>query len=317
MSSAIINFQNSDPAQIREMITGNKALVKLVSESMGVEAFTEAALQIIRQPGIAACTQDSVLGAMLKAAIFKFRISPELGQCWIVPRSVNIGTRERPNYANVATFQIGYKGWQELSFRSGLVESFDSNVVFEGDVFEFRQGTNPFLNHVPTSKANQGKRTHVWASAVMNSGRVVFDVQTIEEVERHRRMSSNQKGDIATGMWADHYDMMARRIPMRYLCSLKLPKSDTLNMAIESDGASFNMQGEVVEKVSVGEIQELSEVAPTIHEDYLMEIDACQTVEALRKLAADRKNEIPAEQQKEYISYLSKKAQALGATIKK
>ena len=112
MANEIITFQNAQPAQIRELITGNKSLVKLVSESMGVEAFTEAALQIIRQPGIAACTQESVLGAMLKAAIFKFRISPELGQCWLVPRSINVGTRERPIWANTATFQIGYKGWQ-------------------------------------------------------------------------------------------------------------------------------------------------------------------------------------------------------------
>ena len=245
---------------------GNSALVAMVKKSMGVEAFTEAALQLIRQPGISKCTQDSVLGGMLKAAIFNFRISPELGQCWLVPRSINVGTKENKVWADVATFQIGYKGWQELAFRSGLVESFDSGVVWENDSFDYEQGTQPFLKHKACANPNQkGKRTHVWASATMKSGRVVFNVCDIEEIERHRRIAKSQD------IWDANYDQMAKRVPMRYLCTLQLPKSDELLSAAESDGASIPIVEGELKMMPISEVEPIAAVE--LHEDYVLELE--------------------------------------------
>jgi len=243
------SYQNVPPDEIARHIRGNTALAKMVAEGMGVERFTEAALQLLKQPGIAQCTQESVLGCLLKAAMFNFRLSPELGQCWIVPRKVNVGTKEKPVWTWVATFQIGYKGWIELAFRSGEVESFDFGMVCENDTFDFQQGTGAFLNYRPHSDPmKRGKRTHVWAAAVMRSGRVVFNVVDMVEVERHRKMSDTQTTyDQATrqksvsqnpvGIWAAHYDQMAKRIPTKYLCSLQLPKSELILRAIEADGS--------------------------------------------------------------------------------
>lgn len=286
------NFQNVPPDEIARQLRGNQALAKMVADSMGIERFTEAALQLLKQPGLAACTQESVLGGLLKAAMFNFRLSPELGQCWLVPRKINIGTKEKPVWAQVAVFQIGYKGWIELAFRSGEVESFDSAVVWSGDIFDFEQGSTPFLKYKPCPDPyRKGQKTHVWASATMRSGRVVFHVVDIAEIERHRMLSDTQiswnegarRKEVAAnpvGIWGAHYDQMAKRVPMRYLCTLQLPKSEILLRAIEADGGATNVMGETIAEMSLGEVEE-NAVPATLHPDYVAELESAKTGEEL------------------------------------
>jgi len=308
------SYQNVPPDEIARHIKGNTALAKMVAEGMGVERFTEAALQLLKQPGIAQCTQESVLGCLLKAAMFNFRLSPELGQCWLVPRKVKTGGKDEKGndqWAQVATFQIGYKGWLELSFRSGEVESFDSAVVWENDTFEFEQGSAPFLKYKPCADPmRRGKKTHVWASATMRSGRVVFHVVDIMEVERHRMLSDTQttwnegsrRKEAAVnpvGIWGAHYDAMAKRIPMRYLCALQLPKSDILLRAIEADGGATNIMGETIAEMPIAEIEANAEPA-TLHEDLLAELETAKTADELKAFFNQRKNDLPAELKVQY-----------------
>jgi recombination protein RecT len=298
------NFQNVPPEEIGRQLRGNQSLAKMVADSMGIERFTEAALQLLKQPGLAACTQESVLGGLLKAAMFNFRLSPELGQCWLVPRKVNIGTKEKPIWAQVATFQIGYKGWIELAFRSGEVESFDSAVVWSGDTFDFEQGSTPFLKYKPCADPyRKGQKTHVWASATMRSGRVVFHVVDIQEVERHRMMSDTQtawdetsrKKTIsvnAVGIWGAHYDQMAKRVPMRYLCTLQLPKSEIMLRAIEADGSVTNIAGDTIEQIPIGEVEAIA-LPERLHDDLLAELETAQTADELKAFFNQRKKDLP------------------------
>lgn len=290
----ITTFKDSTPDQIRAEITKNQSLVKVIQEKMGVEQFTEAALSVIQNPYVAACTRDSILGCLLKAAIFGFRLSPELGQCWMVPRSINVGTREKPEWAKVATFQIGYKGWMELVFRSGKVESFDFCIHREKDTFDFQMGSNPHLSHKwAGSDQERGNRRGVWASATLTSGRTVFHYCDIAEVERHRMMSDTQKdrsGQVSQtpiSVWGAHYDIMAMRVPMRYLCTLKLPKTDEIEAAIESDGAVISLEGKVVkgatEMLEEGKAQDNPDKSE-LHEDYINEVEACTTVDELQEV---------------------------------
>jgi len=290
-TQAVKTFQGLTPEQIRSDISGNQPLLKVIQEKMGIEQFTEAALSVIQNPHVAACTKDSIFGCLLKAAIFGFRLSPELGQCWIVPRSFNFGDRQNPIWGKVATFQIGYKGWQELVFRSGKVESFDFSTVRENDNFDFQQGTTPSMMHKWSgSDQDRGKRIGFWASATLNSGRVVFHYCPLAEVERHRMMSDTQKdkgGQVSqtpVSVWGAHYDIMAMRVPMRYLCTLKLPKTDEIQAAIESDGAVISVDGKVVAgavEMLESENEKSNPDTSVLHEDYISEVEACTTISDL------------------------------------
>jgi len=297
-------------SDIKSLITGNTTLVKIISESMTVERFTEAALSLLQNPAIAACTQESVLGCLLKAAIFGFRLSPELGQCWIVPRNMKAKTADgKDEWRKTATFQIGYKGWMELAFRSGEVESFDAAVVRDSDLFEYEKGSAPFLKY--KAGDGKGKVTHVWASATMRSGRVVFNVVDADEIERHRLMSDTQKdANGPVGIWFAHFDPMAKRIPMRYLCTLQLPKSELILRAVEADGGVTEVTPHEVIETTPNRVHEL---APTVelHEDYLMEIQGCKTKAALKELYAYKKANVHPEILPAYYEAITAHAQTL------
>lgn len=330
-------IREATPEQVREMIEGSKSLMALIKDKMGAAEFVEAAMQLIKSPQLQECSAESILGGLLKAAIFGFRISPELGQCWLVPRNIKTGEttdqngKKRNVYSKVATFQIGYKGWQELAFRTGEVEFFDLNVVYDADEFDYEQGSAAFIRHKPVRAINRGSITHVWASATMRSGRMVFDVVTAEEVERHRMFSETQYtwtggqrqfSAAPTDIWAKHYDAMARRIPIRNLCVLKLPKSDILLRAIEADGgmttisagsvteiAGEEMKNIEIEETTRGQVEDAAETE--LHDDYKAEIEACKTPESLKELFGLRKNELDGKQKEQYYSLVMAQYKAL------
>lgn len=285
-------LRDSSPEQIKTMIVGS-SVSQIIQEKMGLPAFVEATMQLLKSNSLMECSEESILGGILKAAIFGFRLSPELGHCWLVPRKVN-GTM-------VAVFQIGYQGWMELALRSGKVESFDYKMVYEKDMFDYQQGTSAYLNYKAYhNHNNRGVRTHVWASAVMMSGRVVFDVQPIEEVERRRMNSPNGDGEI----WHKHYDMMAIRLAMRYLCRLKLPKSALMQEALEADGGYSVLEDGAVKEMGSGEVAKLTEQA--LHEDYVLELENAKDRTQLREFYAKRKPDLSQELLKEYQEHFRK-----------
>lgn len=323
----LVNFKNTDQQEIRRQFEANQSLAKMVTDSMGQERFIEAALQLLKQPALAACTQESVLGGLLKAAMFNFRLSPELGQCWLIPRKVKTGHKDEKSgkdiYADVATFQIGYKGWMELSFRSGEVESFDAAVAWEGDTFDFEQGSTPFLKYRPSKTPNnRGKKTHVWASATMRSGRIVFNVVDIDEVERHRKMSDNQTewtnsqriaASGPVGIWGAHYDQMAKRIPMRYLCTLQLPKNELLLQAATIDGGVTTLAENNVVDIPIREVEETAVVE--LHQDYIDEIEMCRTKEAVTEVWERRKGELPENLKQPYYERINAQFKVIQKTL--
>ena len=216
--------------------------------------FMESANQILQRADLMEMAQTergakSIVGAMMKAAIFGFRLTPELGQCHILPRNIK---GKDGKYEKLASFQIGYKGWQKLAFDGGNVLSFDFDKVCENDVFEVIKGTNPNLLHTP-AKSNRGEMTHFWASCTLKSGLVVFDVIDIEEAEKYRRYSetqntwsNNQKqfSKQAIGIWGQSYETMALRLPIRNICTKKIQISDRITDGIEHDGAVVIQGGE-------------------------------------------------------------------------
>lgn len=323
----------SSPEQIRDLVSGSKTLLALVRDTIGMERFAEAAVQLLRSPELQECTTESILGGLFKAAIFGFRVSPELGQCWLVPRKLRTGRKDdqgKEVYERVAVFQIGYKGWQELSFRSGEVESFDMGVVYAADEFDFQQGSGAYLRHKQSRGQNRGEKQWVWASATMRSGRIVFAVTSIEDVERNRRFSETQYtwneqsrrrefSDAPTGIWATHYDAMARRIPIRELCTLKLPKSELMRQAIEADGGVTTLTaGGELQQVATGAEQEdqlaleskgQAEVEANteqgIHDDYIAEVEATRTKEELQAIYEKRKGEFDEKRAAQYYKIVN------------
>jgi len=217
-------------ATIRDMMVAKKnqfavALPKLIDPAR----FMRVVMTTIKADGnLLDCTPDSLFRAVLASAQVGLEPDPVLGHAYLIPFWNNKrGVRE-------AQFLIGYKGLIELARRSGQVISISAQVVYDADEFEFNYGLeSDTLSHKPKlGNEDRGAPKAVWAKAVLKDGGRAFEVMSVADVEKIRKMS--KAGDF--GPWKDHWDEMARKTAVRKLAKY-LPLSPEFQRAAAIDEA--------------------------------------------------------------------------------
>lgn len=185
-----------------------------------VDRFLQSVINETRRtPALFDCTPESVVGAMLLAAQLELEPGP-LGHVFLVP------------FENVATFVLGYRGIVELAYRSGIVRSIAASTVRDGDAFEWRYGTRPFLDHVPAGPPAEREPTAYYALASVKGGGAPFVVLFPDEIEATRARSP--AGRAPESPWQTDYDAMARKTAIRRLGKV-LPQTPALAVALERD----------------------------------------------------------------------------------
>lgn len=104
------------------------------------EAFAASLVTMSLQDNLLQCSLKSIINAALSIASLKLSLNKNLGKAYIVPRRIK--------GVNVAHFELGYKGWLELAYRSKLGVS--CYPVFQCDSFSFKiVNANEELNLEP------------------------------------------------------------------------------------------------------------------------------------------------------------------------
>lgn len=169
-------------------------------------------------PGLAECTSRSILAGLTRAAQLGLEINADRGQAYLIPR------KNRNTNAMEASFQLGYKGLIDLAGRGGITVR--ARDICEQDLFEYEDGLEPKLRHVPELRKDRGDAWAYFAIATFPDERVEFVVMSKAEVEKHRdRFASarNKKREIV-GPWTEHFDAMARKtVIIKLLGQLPLP----------------------------------------------------------------------------------------------
>ena len=93
--------------------------------------------ELSREPKLLACKPATVMRAMFSAAQLGLEPDPTRGLAYLIP------------YGNECQLVVGYKGLIQLAYRSGLVGSINARVVYEGEPFEYEEGTAARLIHKP------------------------------------------------------------------------------------------------------------------------------------------------------------------------
>jgi recombinational DNA repair protein RecT len=152
-----------------------------------------------------------------------------LGECYLVPYGVE------------CRLQIGYRGYVALARRSGEIAKVTAFVVYDGDYFVWRNGTNEEVDHLPSeNSANANVRAAV-AMAVYTDGTKQFDVMWKHEIDAIRKMSkADGRPD---SIWAKHYPEMAKKTVIRRLVKLLPLTIDGLN-AVEVDDSNEFRDGQ-------------------------------------------------------------------------
>lgn len=224
-----------------------------VRDPLQFEKMCEAAMLLLNNDKIRACDEASIFGALYKAVTLKCRLEPEFGECYLIPRSVNVGTKENPNWVKTCVFQLGYKFWKAKALESGHIKNLQAHEVFTEDMFEVQYGTGGYLRHRP---ADETKGTTAWfyVYAPLTSGGELFEAINKFSAEKYRRKSESQWDTIGTGknktkkfrekptdVWATDYGAMALRLPMKRLCAA-LPMTAAMETAMQEDGGVTYLQ---------------------------------------------------------------------------
>lgn len=200
-----------------------EAIVPSVERAIGRKDLAERVVRIAltevrKNPQLAQCTVQSIMGAILQSAQLKLDPGGALGHCWLVPM------KDR-NKVLQCEWWLGYKGIVELAHRSGMLTGITADVVRENDRFEAVKGTNGRLIHEIDWRATVEDRGPVYASyahARLANGGEAWEVLPLHEIERRRSLSRGS--DKPASPWVQWFDQMASKCAVQAL-SKWLPAS--------------------------------------------------------------------------------------------
>lgn len=172
---------------------------------------------------LANCEPATVLGGLMTCAQLGLRPGV-LGHAWLLP------FWDKHTRTHRAQFVIGYQGYVDLAFRSGLVTSIDAHTIHSGEYYQVKYGLHPVLEHTPVLDGDPGTPIAYYATVHLTNGGEVFRVIPHTEMLEHRdKHAMNQNGP-----WHDQFDAMAHKTCVRRL-SKYMPKSSHFATALAAD----------------------------------------------------------------------------------
>jgi len=197
-----------------------KALPNTITPDRLVGVFS---MLLKSKPELSKCSQASLVAAVIQTV--QLGLQPgNIGHCHYIPFN-NKGNME-------AQFIIGFKGAMELVNRSGKACILNAECVYANDQFEYAQGLNPVLKHVPASGA-RGEFIGVYCIAKnMMAGEKVFVYLQKEEVDKVR--ASSKAGFSEYSPWSKWYEEMAKKTAVKRICKM-LPLSVDVQEKIGAD----------------------------------------------------------------------------------
>ena len=148
--------------------TGNPS-----NKSIKFSAQRAFALQILQgSEKLRKCTPLSIHNAMLDVAYSGLSLSPTQAQLYLIP------------YADKAQLVIGYRGLEQLAYRTGVVKAIQAALVCENDPV-FRVGTGEHGRYIAHEEArtDRGEVTHAYCIATFADGNRHVEVMDREQLE--------------------------------------------------------------------------------------------------------------------------------------
>jgi recombination protein RecT len=143
-------------------------------EDLDKDRWFELARRAVRlNPKVLDCIPRTIWEALSDSATLGLELGGALGEAYVIP------------YGGEAKCIVGYKGLKTLCYRSPRVDVVAWEVVRDGDLFEHRLGTSPYVHHQPCGKQTDDW-THVYSIGRTVTGGEVVKVMSREQVLAHR-----------------------------------------------------------------------------------------------------------------------------------
>jgi len=161
-----------------------------------------------RRPDLLNCTSDSIISALMQAATMGLEPETPLAQGYLIPRR-----NKNNNNVQEANFEPSYRGLVLVATRSGGVASVTARVVYEGEHFAVRYGTDEAIEHTPIwNDKDRGAVVAVYAIFTLKNGVKKFEVMSLEEIEDHRNRFSQSRSN---SPWESDWTEMAKKTVLK------------------------------------------------------------------------------------------------------
>ena len=207
--------KRQDPAQgLTSMLAGYKEQIKAcLPKHITPERMIRVITTCIRKnPKLVECSPESFLGGVFAAAELGLEPGNALGFAYLLPFQ-NKGKME-------CEFQIGYKGYLELLYRSGRVASVEPYIVRRKDKYELVRGIESKFTHEPNLEADPDDADNpvVFYGVLIKykDGGHSFHFMTPKQIRAHaKKYSKSYKSTYSP--WANEFDSMALKTVLKQM----------------------------------------------------------------------------------------------------
>lgn len=212
--------------QVREAIKRRLPTIKALLPDVLDERKLAALVltEVYKTPKLAACSEETLIGCVLRAAALGLQFGQDLGQAYLIPRGRD------------CTLQLGYRGVIALAQRSGAIKSLTTRSVYTGDTFAYGYGLDEHLDHTPTLAEDRtaGDLTHAYAVVRYTNGGTDFEVLDRAQIETRRKRGGDGPA------WRTDYAKMAEKSAILAMRA-RLPLTTDVATALAQDGAAITV----------------------------------------------------------------------------
>lgn len=143
------------------------------------------------------CDPQKVLMECLKAAALKLPLVKSLGYAYVVP------------YKSTPTFTIGYKGYVQLTLRSGQYRVLHAGEIYEGETISHDRLSGK-LSIGGTKVSDKAIGYFAYFQLINGFEKTLY--MTVEEITQHAQKYSKAYSE---GPWQTNFDEMAKKTVLR------------------------------------------------------------------------------------------------------
>lgn len=203
------------------------------------EKFARICLTAVRNtPHLSECSMPSLAAAIMTSAQLDLEPNTPQGLAYLIPYN-----KGKKGYE--AQFQIGYKGLLQLAYRSGMVQSINSDVVYRAEIeaglFSYTKGACPNIIHETDLLGDyrKGEIVAAYAACTLKGGQTIMRVIDRQDVERAQDTSASFKAakscnKPAMSPWYTNPEAMWMKTAIKRLAAW-MPQVEILSMAVEED----------------------------------------------------------------------------------
>lgn len=217
-NQAVQTVQTQTPKSPFEIALGKskKTFTDIYGDAAAVKFKQEAGfayMQAQKNKRILSCSESSIRNALVQVALTDLTLNPHLNYAYLIPRG------------SECTLDIDYKYMIDLLIKNNIVEAIDTGVIFKGDEFVYKKGTNAIFEHTPDLLRESDKQEDAiaaYAIVFINGHKLPFVLKKSDILSRKNVSKSH-------GVWnGDFWQSMWIKSVIRYAYKF-LPKSQKVD----------------------------------------------------------------------------------------